>query len=132
MQTAFEIWEDAEHQARFCFAHVSREFSTGVLVLKPDAELLKHHRPLAYENLLQISGHCQITLLSENGDVEATYDLTPGTALRMKKGQWHIHSNPFPEQSVTQFKAEGDITEIVQAMHHKLTKVEPDEAPAQL
>jgi hypothetical protein len=132
MQTPFEMWEDPEGQARFCFAHVGRDFTTGVLVLKPDTELPKHHRPLAIENLLQIEGHSQVTLLNEAGEVEATYDLTPGTALRMRKGQWHIHANPFGEQSVTQFKAEGDITEIVQTMRHKYTKVDPDEAPTQL
>ncbi|HUB94255.1 MAG TPA: hypothetical protein VMB52_07175 [Verrucomicrobiae bacterium] len=129
---AFEVWEDPEQEARFCFAHVGTDFSTGVLLLKSGAELPKHHRPLAYENLFQIEGRSQVILLSEEGSVEATHDLTPGTSLQMKKGQWHIHSNPFPEPSVTQFKADGDITEIVEQMRHKYTKIEPDEAPTQL
>jgi quercetin dioxygenase-like cupin family protein len=132
MDAAFEMWEDPATEARFCFAHVGEDFSTGVLVLKADSELQKHNRPHASENLLQISGHCQVTLLAEDGAVQATYDLTPGTSIRMQKGQWHIHVNPFPELSVTQFKAEGDITEIVETMRHKFTKVEPDQAPAQL
>lgn len=129
---AFEMWEDPTGGARFCFSHVGKDFSTGVLLLKSDTELPKHNRPLAEENLLQIEGHCQVTLLSESGDVEAVYDLTPGAMLRMKKGQWHIHANPFPEPSTTQFKAEGDITEIVQTMREKFTKIEPDQAQTQI
>jgi quercetin dioxygenase-like cupin family protein len=132
MAQVFELWEDQDTGARFCFAHAGTDFTTGVLVMKADTELGKHNRPLAEENLLQIEGHAQVTLLAEDGAVEATYDLTPGTALHMKKGQWHIHANPFGEPSVTQFKAEGDITEIVQTMRHKYTKVEPNEAPKQL
>ncbi|HSW99975.1 MAG TPA: hypothetical protein VLH38_02995 [Patescibacteria group bacterium] len=132
MSAPFEMWEDPEQQARFSFAHVGTDFTTGVLILRQDTELAKHHRPLAFENLLQIEGRSQVTLLSEDGRVEATHDLTPGTFLRMPKGQWHIHANPFDEPSVTQFKAEGDITEIVATMRRHYVKVDPDEAPAQL
>lgn len=131
MHQAFEMWEDPQGQARFCFAHVGKDFSTGVLVLKLDTELPKHNRPRAEENLLQISGRCQLTLLNEKGEVEATHELTPGTAVHMKKGQWHIHANPYPEPSVTQFKAEGDITEVVDVMRREYTEVEPDKAPTQ-
>lgn len=129
---AFEMWEDPGSQARFCFSHVGTDFTTGVLMLKADAELPKHNRPQAEENLLQVSGRCQVTLLSEDGEVEATHDLTPGTTLHMRKGQWHIHENPFAEPSLTLFKADGDITETVQTMRHKYTRVDPDQAQAQL
>jgi quercetin dioxygenase-like cupin family protein len=129
MDSAFEVWEDPACQARFCFAHVGSDFTTGVLVLKSDTELPKHHRPLAYEHLLQITGVSLVTLLDEDGNVESTHELRPGTALRMKKGQWHIHANPFDEESVTQFKAEGDITGIVETMRHKFTKINPSPSP---
>jgi len=129
---AFEMWEEPTQEVRFCFSHVGMDFSTGVLLMKSDTELPKHNRPHAEENLLQIEGRCQVTLLTDEGEVEAVYDLTPGTMLHMKKGQWHIHANPFPEPSTTQFKAEGDITEIVQAMREKFTKVEPDQAQSQV
>jgi quercetin dioxygenase-like cupin family protein len=130
--SAFEIWEDPATEARFCFAHTGTDFTTGVLLMKSDTELIKHNRPHAEENLLQIEGRCQVTLLNEDGTVGATYELTPGTSIHMKKGQWHIHANPFPEPSVTQFKAEGDISEVVDTMRHKFTKVEPNSAPTQL
>jgi hypothetical protein len=97
-----------------------------------DAKIGQGREALAYENLLQISGRCQVTLLDEAGNVQDTYDLTPGTSIRMEKGQWHIHANPFTEPSITQFKAEGDITEIVDTMRHKFNRMDPDEAPKQL
>jgi quercetin dioxygenase-like cupin family protein len=126
--TAFEIWEDPPGQARFYFSHSDEYFTTGVLVLKPDAELGKHNRPLAFENLVQVSGACQMTLLHEDGSVQEAYELRPGTSLRMQKGQWHVHANPFAEESVTLFKAEGDITAIVTTMRHKFTRIEPQAA----
>lgn len=132
MADAFEILEDPATGAQFCFAHAGSDFTTGVLVMKADSELPKHHRPHAEENLLQLSGHSQVTLLDEAGNVQSTHDLTPGTTLHMKKGQWHIHANPYGEPSLTQFKAEGDISEIVAGMRHKFTKVTPDDAPAQV
>ncbi|HKU18964.1 MAG TPA: hypothetical protein VJP80_06895 [Candidatus Saccharimonadales bacterium] len=129
MEQAFEVWEDPATEARFCFAHVGKDFATGVLVLKSDTELAKHNRPLAYENLLQISGVSLVTLLDDDGNVQATHELRPGTSLRMQKGQWHIHANPFDEESITQFKAEGDITEVVATMRHKFTKITLSPAP---
>jgi quercetin dioxygenase-like cupin family protein len=127
----FEIWEDPSGHARFCFSHQSTDFTTGVLVLKPDAELPKHNRPLAYENLYQISGTSLLTLLNEDGSVQETRELRPGSGLGMKKGQWHIHANPFDEESITLFKAEGDITQVIKAMHHKYTSITPEEAGGQ-
>lgn len=123
METAFDIWEDPLTEARFCFSHSDESFTTGVLILKPDTELPKHNRPLAFENLTQVSGISQLTLLDEQGTVEVSYDLRPGTLLRMKKGQWHIHSNPFEEESITFFKAQGDITEVVAQIRKTFTSI---------
>jgi quercetin dioxygenase-like cupin family protein len=132
MAGIFHMLEDPKGQARFCFAHVGTDFSTGVLVLKPDTELPKHNRPQAEENLLQIVGRSQVSLLSESGEIEATYELTPGTSVHMKKGQWHIHANPFGEPSVTQFYADGDITGIVEDMRQTYAAIEPDGASTQI
>ncbi|HSW66909.1 MAG TPA: hypothetical protein VLI54_07275 [Bacillota bacterium] len=128
---AFEIWEDPSGHARFYFSHTGTDFTTGTLVLLPDSELPRHNRELAFENLVQVAGTCQLSLTNEDGEIEATYDLRPGTSIRMKKGQWHIHANPYEEESVTLFKAVGDITEIVETMRHKYTKVEPIDTTAE-
>lgn len=125
----FEMLEGEEGKVQFCFSHSDKQFTTGVMVLRPNAELPKHNRPLAIENLLQVSGVCQVTLYSEKGEIEASYELRPGTSLRMKKGQWHVHANPFEEESVTLFKAEGDITQVVQTLRHKFEAVTIEPAP---
>ena len=49
--------------------------------------------------------------------------LSPGDSIRMEKGQYHIHSNPFEEKSHTLFKAEGDITDIVDTLRKNFTRV---------
>lgn len=125
MEAAFEVWEDPSTEARFCFSHSDSAFTTGVLILKSDTELPKHNRPLAFENLLQVSGVSQVTLLNDEGIVEDSYDLRPGTILRMQKGQWYIHSNPFEEESITFFKAAGDITAVVQKIREVFTSIQP-------
>lgn len=120
---AFEIWEDPSAQVRFCFSHSDSQFTTGVMIIQPGALLPKHNRPLAFENLLQISGNCKMTLLDESGSVETEYILSQADYLRMEKGQWHIHANPYPEESVTLFKAVGDISSIVSVLRETFTEI---------
>jgi quercetin dioxygenase-like cupin family protein len=124
---AFNIWEDPTGVARFCFSHSDGQFTTGVMILKSNAELPKHNRPLAFENLLQVSGVSMMSLLDEDGELQNSYELRPGTALRMEKGQWHIHANPFEEESVTLFKAEGDITDVIKKLEATYTQIEPED-----
>ncbi len=123
MKTAFEIWDDPTGKVRFCFSHSDKDFTTGVMIIQPGAELPKHNRPLAYENLLQLSGKCKMSLLTEDGEPEREVVLGPSDTLRMNKSQWHVHANPFSEPSLTFFKAEGDITEIVKTLRETFTKV---------
>jgi quercetin dioxygenase-like cupin family protein len=123
MAQAFEVWEDPETQARFCFSHSDKNVTTGVMILRPGTELPKHNRPLAFENLLQISGKCQMSLFGEAGELQATHELAPGDYLHMAKGQWHMHANPFDEESATLFKAEGDITKVVEKLRETFKSV---------
>jgi quercetin dioxygenase-like cupin family protein len=113
MAQSFEIWESPDGGVRFCFSHSDKQFTTGVLIIKPNVEIPKHNRPLAVENLLQVAGTCTMTLLGENDEIESVHELGPGNNLRMDRGQWHIHANTGEEESVTLFKAEGDITEVI-------------------
>lgn len=131
MNGPFEMREAQDGLVQFCFSHISKEFTTGVLLLQPDTELPKHNRPQAEENLLQVSGVSQVTLFMENGDVEASYELRPGMSLKIKKGQWYVHANPFAEPSVTMFKAEGDILDSIHALRHKYDAIaiEPAQKP---
>lgn len=125
MGGAFEIWQDPETQARFCFSHTGKDMTAGVLILKSNTELPKHERPLAFENLLQVSGESRLALLDRHGELQTSYTLSPGTSIHLQKGQWHIHSNPYEEESITLFKAEGDISQAVAALRETFTRIEP-------
>ncbi len=124
---AFEVWDSPDGQVRFCFSHTGSDFTTGVMILQPGAELPKHNRPLACESLLQLEGSCNMTLLSESGEQQSVHELGPGNVLAMEKGQWHIHANPGGEPSFTLFKAEGDISAIVANLRKTFTLVQPGE-----
>jgi quercetin dioxygenase-like cupin family protein len=119
----FEIWEDPAKKFRFCFSHSDNELTTGVLIMQPGAELPKHQRNTAFENLMQIRGRCKMTLLSDSGETQKERILEHPQNIRFEKGQWHIHANPFDEVSVTLFKAEGDITSIVQTVRETFTRI---------
>jgi hypothetical protein len=41
----------------------------------------------------------------------------------MPKGQWHIHGNPYDEISVTIFKIEGDILNIMEILRKTNKKI---------
>ena len=110
---AFEVWDSPDGQVRFCFSHAGSDFTTGVMILQPGAKLPKHNRPLAYEHLLQLDGVCRMTLVGDSGDEQSVQELHSGDSLHMEKGQWHVHANPGRELSFTLFKAEGDITAIL-------------------
>lgn len=120
--TAFETWKDPVTGAEFCFSYSDEDFTTGVMYLPPGCELPKHNRPKAFENLKQISGKCKMTVFDNEG---GSFDkiLSPGDTLRMEKGQYHIHANPFDEKSHTLFKAEGDITDIVKALKENFQQI---------
>lgn len=121
-QTPFEVWRDPVTKAEFCFSHSDENLTTGVMYLPADVELPKHNRPKAFENLIQISGKCKMIVFSKDG-TSFEKILSPGDSLRMEKGQYHIHSNPFDEKSYTLFKAEGDITEVMKVLRESFQRV---------
>jgi quercetin dioxygenase-like cupin family protein len=90
--------------------------------LPPHSELPKHNRPKAFENLVQITGKCKMEVFDEEGGSFEKV-LNPGDMLRMEKGQFHIHSNPFDKKSYTLFKAEGDITEIMKVLRENFERI---------
>lgn len=117
-----EIYQAPDGQVRFYFSHSDEHFTTGVMVLQPGTALPKHNRPLAFENLTQISGACLMTLFDAN-NTPKDYELTVGEGIRLQKGQWHIHANPYKETSITLFIAEGSIVEIMQALRETYQKI---------
>lgn len=121
----FEIWEDPQTSVRFYFSHSSSEFTTGVMMIPPKTELPKHNRPLAIENLVQVEGTCVMKTFDDNDDMTERI-LEVGSTLSMPKGQFHIHANPYEQPSYTLFKAQGDITTIVENVRQSFKSIEPD------
>lgn len=120
--TPFELWQDPQTKVTFYFSHSDENLTTEVMEMPANAELPKHNRPKAFENLVQVSGKCLVKVFDGDGSV-AEHTLDVGDRLRMKKGQYHIHSNPFSATSYTLFKAEGDITEIMKVLSEKFTRL---------
>jgi quercetin dioxygenase-like cupin family protein len=123
MMQAFELWEDPQTRVRFYFSHSDKQFTTGVMVIPPHTELPKHNRPLAVENLVQVSGSCLMKTF-DNTETVTDHKLSIGDSLSMPKGQFHIHANPNDEPSATIFKAVGDITAIVAMVRANFTNIE--------
>lgn len=119
--TPFEIWQDPTTKVTFYFSHSDENLTTGVMEIPAGAELPKHNRPKAFENLVQVSGKCVMKVF--DGDSETEHTLNVGDKLRMEKGQFHVHSNPFTETSYTLFKAEGDITEVMKVLRENFTRL---------
>ncbi len=117
-----EIYESPDKKARFYFSHSDEHFTTGVLVLQPGSALPKHNRPKACENLTQIDGTCVMTLF-DGQENPTEILLKQGEGISMSLGQWHIHANPSDEVSLTLFKAEGDITEVMKTVRETFTKI---------
>lgn len=120
--TPFEIWQDPQTKVTFYFSHSDENLTTGVMEIPAGAELPKHNRPKAFENLVQVSGKCLMKVFSDN-DSFTEHTLEVGDKLHMEKGQYHIHSNPFDKPSYTLFKAEGDITEVMKVLRDNFTRL---------
>jgi len=122
--TPFEVWKDPNTEAIFYFSHSDEVMTTGILFIPPNTELPKHNRPLAYENLVQVSGSCTMTVFEdENDEVGLNHVLNVGNELRMDKGKHHIHANPNNEPSYTLYKAEGDITAVMEVLRANFEKL---------
>ena len=120
--TPFEIWQDPATKVTFYFSHSDKKLTTGVMEIPAGAALPKHSRPRAFENLVQVAGKCRMEVFDENEN-STEHILGIGDTLRMERGQFHIHSNPFEETSYTLFKAEGDITEIMKVLRNNFRKL---------
>jgi mannose-6-phosphate isomerase-like protein (cupin superfamily) len=108
-KSAFELYEIPE--GKMGISHSSKEFSTGYMEITPGRELAKHNRPV-WEHLMQIRGSIEIKLFE--GDLSRTVKLNENDTLDIPPLQFHIHSNiNGSESSLTMWKADGDITEII-------------------
>lgn len=92
-------------------AHSDHNLSMGILEIDPNKELSKHNRPVL-ESLYQIKGKCVMGISNNSAEFDKTV-LKEGQSLDIPKQTFHIHSNPFQEKSITLWRANGDITKII-------------------
>jgi len=117
-----EAYEDKNKIVKFYFTHSSPEFTTGVMVIQPHKELPKHNRPLAIEHLVQVSSSCVIKLFTDEVNFEEKV-INEGDYIQIPQAQYHIHSNPTDKESVTLFRAEGDITKVMESIRAEYIEI---------
>ncbi|MFA6325181.1 MAG: cupin domain-containing protein [Candidatus Paceibacterota bacterium] len=117
-----EAYEDKDKIVKFYFTHSSPEFTTGVMIIQPHKELPKHNRPLAIEHLIQISSTCVMKLFIDETNFEEKV-MNPGDCIQIPQAQYHIHSNPSDLESVTLFRAEGDITKVMEVIRKEYNEI---------
>ena len=100
-------------QGKIGIAYSGEDFSTGYLELEPGTELAKHNRPVL-EQLMQIKGIGKIIVFEGENQKEVIMNV--GDKLDIPPEQYHIHANRGTESSITLWKANGDITEIIDAI----------------
>lgn len=98
-------------QGNIMIAFSDENLSVGTLEINAGKELAKHNRPVL-ESLFQLDGKCVIKLFEEDGGAKDVI-LNKGESLDISTQKFHIHANPFDDVSITPWKANGDITEII-------------------
>ncbi|TAL48036.1 hypothetical protein EPN87_01560 [archaeon] len=110
-----------EHEAgRIIIGHSDEELSIGLLILNPQSRYVRHNRPVK-EQLTQAHGSCTMELI-ENGKQKSVV-LNAGDTLEIPANQFHTHTNPNDETSVTMWKFEGDITQVIDGIRKSMKKV---------
>ena len=105
----FEKYKLAQGSIMIAFS--DKNLSVGTMEIEPNKELAKHNRPVL-ESLYQIKGKCIMKLFNDDGSVKEVV-LNEGESIDIPPLKFHIHSNPFDQNSITFWKASGDITEII-------------------
>ncbi len=98
-------------QGKILIAFSDKNLSVGTLELNPKQGLEKHNRPVL-ESLFQLKGSCVMKLFEDDGTAKEVV-LKEGDSIDIPPSKYHIHSNPYDEISITFWKANGDISEII-------------------
>ena len=99
-------------QGNIMIAFSDKNLSVGTLTINSKQELSKHNRPVL-ESLYQIKAKCVMKLFDKDENVKEVI-LNEGESIDIPPEQYHIHSNPYDETSITFWKANGDITQIIE------------------
>ncbi len=108
-------------QGKIVFTYTSNELNIGALYLNPNQELAKHNRPVT-EQLIQLVGTCVMKLYDGEKLINEVL-VHENETLTIPANQYHVHSNPTDKLSVTAWKFEGDIAEVLQKIRDTSEKV---------
>ena len=97
-------------EGRIFIGPSNEKISFGYLELNPNNKLNKHNRTVD-EELIQIEGESIITLFNDNNSKEII--LKKGDYIKIPANQFHIHENRSSTKSLTLWKFEGDIQDII-------------------
>jgi oxalate decarboxylase/phosphoglucose isomerase-like protein (cupin superfamily) len=113
----FEKYKVPEGYIMIAFS--DRNLSVGIMGINPGKELAKHNRPVL-ESLYQLKGSCVMKLFEEDGKIKEII-LKEGESIDIPQFKFHIHSNPNKEESITFWKASGDIVDIINKIRNSNT-----------
>lgn len=97
-------------EGRIFIGPSNEDISFGYLELDSNQKLSKHNRPVD-EELIQIEGETIITLFEDDNPKEII--LKKGDYIKIPAKTFHIHENRSSSKSLTLWKFEGDIREII-------------------
>ncbi|SRR6266480_646982 len=108
-------------QGKITISISNKDVSIGTLYLNPRQEYVKHNRPVT-EQLVQLVGSCVMKLF-EGDTVVQEVTLHENKTLTIPANQFHMHTNPTDNISITMWKFEGDITEVIQKIRESNEKI---------
>lgn len=114
-----EIYELPKGKIAIAFCDESR--SVGLLELEPKQDMPKHNRPVD-EELVQIHGSCVVKLF-EGGEPAREVELKECEKLIVPANQFHVHSNPAKERSITLWKFEGNVVGVIENIRNNFKKI---------
>ena len=119
MNVTYEIYKLP--QGKIIIGSSDKNLSIGLLHLLPQQTLDKHNRPVT-EQLVQVSGACVMKLF-EGETIVKEVTLNEGDSLVIPANQYHIHSNNTDKPSITLWKFEGDIAEVIKKIKETNVKI---------
>ena len=114
-----EIYELPQGKITICFC--DETISIGLLELNPNQELPKHNRSVM-EELVQVYGSCVMKIFQKD-KIAQEVRLTEGKKLEIPANVFHMHSNPTNEKSITLWKFEGNIVDVIENIRNNSKRI---------
>ncbi len=108
-------------QGKIFIGHSDKNLSAGYLELNPHQELPKHKRPVD-EELIQIEGMSIVRIFRSHSVGEII--LPPAHTTTIPANRPHIHANRTDKKSLTYWRFDGDVTEIINNIRKWYPKVD--------